>query len=129
MKKLLLALSLAFILFSCDNNDMEKEQPIDNSGSPLIGTWEGQTSGGGGGINGGEHHSKLTFTATDYTWELTISQNPTNTNTGTWTYDDTQFTLYNGSTTEKISFSYQIENDVLIFTALFYGTFYHNKID
>jgi len=123
MKRLLLTLTLALFLFSCNNEGMENESkyPIDNSDSALIGTWEGDN---------GYFHSKITFRADDYIWELTTENNPvTNTATGTWTYDETQFTLYYDGTPPVFSFPYRIEGNILIFSHIFYGTVSHNKID
>jgi len=37
MKKIIIALSLAFLIFSCNDDDMENET---NNPNPLIGTWE-----------------------------------------------------------------------------------------
>jgi len=104
MKKLFLTLTLAFFLFSCEDEPVE-EQVIVN---PFVGTWENETG------------LRYIFTKTNVQqltdekiyWSGTYSYNETNL-TVTTNYRDSVFQnleMY----PDPLVFSYKFENDILI---------------
>jgi len=95
MKKLLLTLTLALLLFFCDNGDVNEEQ--DTTPFSLIGTWE---TSGDYVVNGDQrtYNGTLTFISeTEYKKETAFkSKNGTwslnGKNDGTYVYDESNIT-------------------------------------
>jgi len=95
MKKLFLTLTLALLLFSCDNDDMSEEQ--DTGSFSLIGTWEAE---GDYVVSGDQRTYKSTLVfinETEYKQEATFKSktgafNLNAKNDGTYIYDEGNIT-------------------------------------
>jgi len=109
MKKILLLMALAFILFSCDNGGVETTET-----NPFIGTWEDENEESGG--------VRYIFTKTNVS-QYALRQTDLLMFTGTYAYDDSYITINTNYRHEDIQdletypnpfiWPYSIEDDVL----------------
>jgi hypothetical protein len=107
MKKILLILSIALILASCNNDDMENQET-----NLFIGTWETDEN-----VTGMPIPKKMVFTADKVTCYdndnnifVYIMTGITFTWNGTYTYNDTQLIM---SFESNITVSYEFKNSIL----------------
>jgi hypothetical protein len=135
MKKLLIALSLAFVLFSCNNGGTDSK-------NPLIGTWLSESLVDNPDVPVGSIYSKYTFNQ-DETFEWEYKEKPREILLGgqPWvnqlflngTYKDKNesFQLYGEKIKEDFIVDYHIDNNgnLVVYNGRLRCSFPHAKIN